>query len=65
MSFDAAEREVEVLNGLKRMEEKPQALIMLAPSPSSAKSNIGMHPTADTLDFMLRDRRGAAGDAGR
>jgi hypothetical protein len=24
-----------------------------------------MHATADTLDFMLRDRLGAAGDAGR
>jgi hypothetical protein len=30
-----------------------------------AKPNNGMHPTADTPDFMLRERLGAAGDAGR
>ena len=27
--------------------------------------NNGMHPTADTIDFMLRQSRGAAGDARR
>jgi hypothetical protein len=27
--------------------------------------NNGMHPTADTTDFMFRESLGAAGDAGR
>ncbi len=30
-----------------------------------ATSNNGMHPTADTHHFMLRQRCGAAGDAWR
>jgi len=34
-------------------------------SGAPARSNNGMHPTADTNNFMLRGRLGAAGDAGR
>ena len=33
--------------------------------PETALSNNGMHPTADTTAFMLRERLGAAGDAWR
>jgi hypothetical protein len=29
------------------------------------QSNMGMHPTADTIDFMFLQRLGAAGDAWR
>ena len=33
--------------------------------PQGPQSNNGMHPTADTMDFMLRESLRAAGDAGR
>jgi hypothetical protein len=35
------------------------------PSELATLSNNGMHPTADTPPVMLRERHGAAGDAGR
>jgi hypothetical protein len=31
----------------------------------AARANNGMHPTADTQVLRLRERCGAAGDAGR
>jgi hypothetical protein len=36
------------------------ATLRLNPTP-----NNGMHPTRDTIDVMLRERLGRAGDAGR
>ena len=38
---------------------------LMAPQRRRAKSNNGMHPTADTQLLILRPRCGAAGDAGR
>ena len=35
------------------------------PSSRRPPANNGMHPTADTIAFMLRESLGAAGDAGR
>jgi hypothetical protein len=37
----------------------------MMPLKMSAKSNNGMHPTADTLLVIFLQRLGAAGDAGR
>jgi hypothetical protein len=58
-------RAEEDMKELERLSKRREAVSRNDTSSAAAKSNNGMHPTADTPPLIYFQRRGAAGDAER